>query len=222
MIQCRYRRDYAGEFVILETRYANGEKQQTREWIENPISNQHISNRAVVIGSNTDREQFDYRRLQRHRGGLLAKKRLQTYGSGTIWNEMPFDFFVSTDRAQIKQIIATEYDTSTVVYSNSKICIENPEHLYLVPYTPYVDQLALAIYLAAFDGHEEIFLLGYNQTTPTLNQHLWIEHVNHVMRAYTTTKFYLVGVKSNMPTLWRENRNVGCITYRRFVSYCDV
>jgi len=222
MITPHFRRDYQGEFVVLETKFVNGEKQQTREWIENPIINQHISGRAAVIGSNTDLDQFDYRALKRHRGGLLGKKRLQTYGAGAVWDEMPFDFVVTTDRLQIKQIITAEYDTSTVIYSNAKICIENPGHLYLVPYAPYVDQLALAVYLAAFDGHEEIFLLGYNQETPSLNPRLWIEHVNHVIRAYSTAKFYLVGVESNMPSLWRENRNVECITYRRFISFCDV
>ena len=62
MIQANYRQDYAGEFVVLKTRVVNGKKEQTREWIENPIANQHISERAAIIGSTCDHEEFDHRR----------------------------------------------------------------------------------------------------------------------------------------------------------------
>ena len=95
MIESRYRRDYSGEFVITEIRIADGRSQQTREWIPNVIENHHISGRAAVIGSRTDQERFKYQRLQRHRGGLLGKKRLQTYGTGDLWQDMAFDFFVT-------------------------------------------------------------------------------------------------------------------------------
>ena len=221
MIQRRFRRDYAGEFIILETRFVAGEKQQTREWIDNPITNQHISKRAAVVGSDVDIDRFDYSILQRHRGSLHGKKKLQTYGTGETWQRMTFDFFVTADETQLSNITESNYDEQAVVYSTAKHCIRHPGHFYLVPYTPYLDQLALAVYLAAFDGHEEIFLLGYNQVTPAPGR-LWTEHVDHVIRAYNTTKFYLVGTESNMPKLWRQNRNVECMDYRRFVTYCDV
>jgi len=39
MIQARYRSDYPGEFVLLESRFVNGEKHEQREWIANPIEN---------------------------------------------------------------------------------------------------------------------------------------------------------------------------------------
>ena len=55
-MDARYRQDYAGEFVILETRWTKGKKVERREWIENPIQNQHISGRAVCIGSNEGRD----------------------------------------------------------------------------------------------------------------------------------------------------------------------
>jgi hypothetical protein len=221
VIQERYRREYQGEFVILETKFVNGEKQQTREWIENPIVNQHISGRAAVIGSDVDINRFDYTCLTRHRGGLLGKKRLQTYGSGSLWQQMAFNFFVATEADQVNSILESNYDENNIVYSSTRICINNPGHFYTVPYTPPLDQTALSIYLAAFDGHTEIFLLGYNQDTPAVNR-VWQAHVNKVFETYRSVKFYLVGTKSNMPTDWRRNRNVECIDYRRFVSYCDI
>jgi len=221
MIPAQYRSEYPGEFVVLETRFVNGEKIQKKEWVENPIENHHLSGRAAVIGSTVDLERFDYHVLQWHRGGLLGKQRLQTYGSGDLWSDMKFDFFISTERKQLAQIIEKNYDEENIVYTNTRLCLENPGRFYLVPYMPYLDNKAIAIYLAAFDGHKEIFLIGYDQSTPS-NNRLWHEHVNQIFQAYRSTKFYLVGTEANMFPLWRKNSNVECMAYRKFISFCDV
>lgn len=220
IVEC-YRRDYDGEFVILRTHFKNGKKEQIREWVPNPIENHHISGRAAVIGSTNDIERFDYRRLTKHRGGLLGKKRLQTYGSSNLWLDMKFDFVVTNNQEQLIFIKEKNYSTENIVYTNARNCITFPELFYLIPYSPHLTELALAIYLAAFDGHNEIFLLGYNNETPadTLS---WIADINAVFSTYRLTNFILVGTESNMPTSWRNNRNVSCMEYRDFVSYCDV
>jgi hypothetical protein len=221
MIAARYRRDYDGEFVITETRIADGRSQQTREWIPNAIENHHISGRAAVIGSRTDQERFKHQRLQRHRGGLLGKKRLQTYGTGDLWQDMTFDFFVTTDRDQTHDMVEKGYDVKSTVYTNANICIENPGRFYLVPFLQPVDNLALAVYLAAFDGHSEVFLLGYNIDTPG-GTASWIQDVATVFEAYKSTQFVLVGTESNMPNAWRACANVVSMTHRKFISYCDI
>ena len=76
MIKEQYRCDYEGEFVITESKWAAGKKTQNREWVANPITNQHISGRAACIGSDIDKVAFDHTRLQRHRGGLLKLTKL--------------------------------------------------------------------------------------------------------------------------------------------------
>ena len=220
-MQARYRRDYSGEFVITRTRLANGRGQQIREWIPNSVENQHISGRAAVIGSAVDQERFDYTRLQRHRGGLLGKKRLQTYASGTIWSEMPVDFYVTIDRPRIKLINAAEYHKHSVVYTTPGLCIAYPGDFFLVPMSPQLSEIALAVYLAAFDQHEEVFLLGYNNETPVQDSG-WVAHVNSIFEAYAETRFVLVGASVNMPDAWRNNRNVDTMKYRDFVIYCDI
>ena len=53
-MQARYRADYPGEFVVIESRWISGKKEEKREWIPNPIENQHISGRAACIGSTFD------------------------------------------------------------------------------------------------------------------------------------------------------------------------
>jgi hypothetical protein len=122
-MQARYRTDYAGEFVILETRWGAGKKEETREWIPNPIENHHLSGRAACIGSDLDRWQFDYTRLQRHRGGLLGSKKLQTYGTGSIAQQMRLDFAVETNTNNLNKILATGYQQDNIVYTTARNCI---------------------------------------------------------------------------------------------------
>ena len=117
MIEARYRRDYSGEFLVTETRWVGGTKQQKREWIPNNIENHHISGRAAIILSDFDRSRFNYTRLQRHRGGLLGKKRLQTYGCGAIWQHLVLDFWVGKERSDVDGIIAQRYDERSTVYT---------------------------------------------------------------------------------------------------------
>ena len=220
-MQARYRQDYAGEFVIIETLWKKGKKFERREWIANPIQNQHISGRAVCIGSNTDKTQFDYTRLQRHRGGLLGSQKVQTYGVGNISQEMRLDFAVESDRIKLAQILATKYQENNIVYTTPKNCIVYPGEFYLIPQTPRLLDVALLLYLAAFDGHKEIFLLGYNNETPVQSQ-TWFNQIREVMDAYAGVKFYLVGEKTNMPDVWMEAANSVDITYRDFIGYCDI
>jgi len=216
----RYRADYAGEFVILETKWGGGKKDETREWIPNPIENHHLSGRAACIGSDIDYERFDYTRLQRHRGGLLGSKKLQTYGPGPIAQQMRLDFAVETNTNSLNKILATAYQQDNIVYTTPRNCIAYPGEFYLIPYKPRLIDMVIAIYLAAFDGHQEIFLLGYNDETQgdALN---WEAQLVEVFLAYPGVKFYLVGENTRMPDIWVDCFNTQVITYPEFISYCD-
>lgn len=221
MLIKRHRSEYLGEFVLTETRFSQGTKNQNREWIPNPIQNQHISGRAAVIGSDADRARFDYTRLRKHRGGLLGTKRLQTYGSGDIWQNMILDFWISTQRQQVAAAASASYCDKTTAYSSTRSCFDNPGKFFVVPFQPVINDLAAAVYLAAFDGHQEIFLLGYNNDTPASDTN-WAHDVTRVIQTYHTAQFWLVGTAGNMPDQWRNCTNVDVMDYRRFVSYCDV
>ena len=220
-MQARYRTDYAGEFVILETRWGAGKKDETREWIPNPIENHHLSGRAACIGSNLDQWQFDYTRLQRHRGGLLGSKKLQTYGTGSIAQQMRLDFAVETNTNNLAAILATGYQQDNIVYTTARNCIANPGEFYLIPYKPRLIDMTVAIYLAAFDGHQEVFLLGYTDESPGDSLH-WQAQLAEVFLAYSGVKFYLVGESTRMPDIWVDCFNTQVMTYPEFISYCDV
>lgn len=221
MITARYRSDYPGEFVVVESRWTKGKKIQKREWIANPIENQHISGRAACIGSDIDRLAFDFKKLEKHRGGLLGSKKLQTYGIASIAQHMRLDFAVGTNYNQLEELVENKYYETNVVYTTAKNCIQHPGMFYLIPNNPNLTNIALPLYLAAFDGHKEIFMLGYHNETPPENT-AWMNHVENVIATYTTTKFILVGVKSVMPSRWLSYSNVQTINYRDFIGYCDV
>jgi hypothetical protein len=220
-MQSRYRTDYAGEFVILETRWGAGKKEEAREWIPNPIDNYHLSGRAACIGSNLDQWQFDYTRLQRHRGGLLGSKKLQTYGTGLVAQQMRLDFAVETNTDNLSKILATGYQQDNIVYTTARNCIANPGEFYLIPYKPRLIDMTLAVYLAAFDGHQEVFLLGYTDESPG-NSLNWESQLAEVFLAYPGVKFYLVGESTRMPDVWVDCFNTQVMTYPEFISYCDV
>lgn len=221
-MQQRFRSDYPGEFVITRTQWQNGKKIQTREWIDNPIQNQHISHRAACIIPNVDLStQFDYTHLQRHRGGLLSSKKLQTYGTGSIAKQMRLDFAVDNDMELLDELIANKYTEKSVVYTTAKNCVSRPGEFYLIPQNPGLVRETVPLYLAAFDGHKEIFMIGYNcnSPVPTLN---WQKEVQILINTYAGTQFYTVGVESTIPDAWASCDNVSHLTWSDFITYCDV
>jgi hypothetical protein len=225
-MEARFRADYPGEFVILNTVWEGGKRTEQREWIANPIENQHISGRAVCIGSRDSMQSpfpmgIDYKILQRHRGGLLSTLKVQTYGVGLIAEEMRLDFAVDIDSTQLKKLIESKYYENNVVYTTARNCIDNPGDFYLIPQSPRLLMPALPIYLAAFDGHREIFLIGYSKQM-FFDHPRWFDDVNAVFQAYAGIKFWLVGEPTLMPDVWLDCANVTTMTYRDFIGYADV
>jgi hypothetical protein len=220
-MEARYRKDYPGEFVILESKWSGGKKQERREWIENPIINQHLSGRAAVIGSSESQDRFDYKVLEGHRGGLLGSLKLQTYGTAKIAQEMRLDFAVDTDYNNLVPLIENKYTKNNIVYTTSRNCIKQPGEFYLTPLNPHLCTAVLPIYLAAFDGHKEIYMLGYDKETDA-GRSDWIDQVTRLMNAYAGTLFIMVGNKLNMPDAWLSCPNTKNLDFRDFVTHCDV
>lgn len=221
MITARYRSDYDGEFVVTQIRLADGIKHETREWIPNLVTNSHISGRAAVIGSRYDNKRFQHQRLERHKGGLLGKKRLQTYAWGDLWQDMRLDFYTSTNRQQLSQIIQKNYDQHTTVYSNSSCVIEWPQHFYPVPYAPYLSDPAMAIYLASFDQHQEVFLIGFNIEIAWDDRKVPSD-IASVMTAYAGTRYIAIGPPASQYDEWLALPNFSTMLLKDFISYCDI
>lgn len=223
-MQERYRSEYDGEFVIVDTIWRNGRKEQQREWIENPIDMNLISPRAVIISNGKSRENFPVLRLQGHKGGLLGRKRLQSYGCNGVWRELQLDFYTSVDKTELEEVVQSGYNQNTTVYSSTKNCVRYPGEFYLVPYgVTNICAEALSFYLAAFDEHPEIYCVGVDGVDNNFDpMPKVINQIGSVIAAYKNTRFTFVNDSKVLHPEWRQHRNVNLITYQEFISYCDI
>jgi hypothetical protein len=81
--------------------------------------------------------------------------------------------------------------------------------------------MAQIIRLAAFDGHSEVFLLGYHdEVVPTHKE--WLQQIDGIFDTYAGTKFYIVGEATRTPETWLEHGNTQAMCYRDWIGYCDV
>lgn len=221
MIIERYRKDYTGEFVITNTLWSGGKKRTQREWLPNPIENHHISGRAACIATACDLKEFDFTQLVNHKGGLLGTLKLQTYGTSEIAKLMRLDFAVEKDEALLKELLNLHYYKQNTIYTTPRNVLKHPGIFYTIPYNPPFAKEVLLAYLAAFDGHKEVFLLGYNNDAG-IGQSDWSVQMAKVMATYPATKFYHVGYKSHTPDDWKNYANLQQLTFREFISYADI
>jgi hypothetical protein len=134
---------------------------------------------------------------------------------------MELNFYASTDNTQITKLSSRSYHDTVPCYTNSKLCLRNPGSFYLIPFQPQLHDLALPLYLSAFDGHKEIYMLGYSLDIQ-ISKPQWIMDIAQVMQVYHAVQFFLVGTENNMSADWRNLDNVSCMTHRQFISHCDV
>lgn len=239
-IQEIYRKDYDGEYVVLNTKIQNGKRVTDKEWIDNPIENQHISGRAAIIASGESRLAYDVTRLQNHRGGLLGRKKLQTYGTGKLHEEMQLDFFITFDETKLQECIDSKYTERSTVYTSAKNCLLNPGEFFLIPQSMRGRTATVAAWLACFDGHKEIFLLGFDgqhckdynnnvyvskddpNKNRTIEDHKVRNQLSELMKAYPGVTFYHVSNDAPVYEEWRASPNLQLMSYQEWVSYCDV
>jgi hypothetical protein len=92
-----------------------------------------------------------------------------------------------------------------------------------VPYGVRGKSITVATWLACFDGHKEVFLIGADAYDASGNaDEKTVKEMNAVFDNYTTTKFYYVSDSGNTHDSWRENINFSQISYAEFISYCDI
>lgn len=158
----KYRKDYTGEDIIVERKHENHVWHEITETVPNKITNNQISDRAVIIGNGTSRLNFNLQYLKTP-SGLLGAKTLQSYGCNALYRDFTPDFLIATgNNGIINEISKSSYVNDNVVYTNSLHLLEHPNKFYLIPYDPYADAGTTAAYIAAFDGHQRIYLLGFD------------------------------------------------------------
>lgn len=219
-----YRSNYAGESIVTELTLENNEWSPTTEYVPNSVFSTHTTTQAVAIGNGDTRKQFDLRHIARHKGGLFAANKLQSYGCNYLYQDFTPDFLVAVDAEKVKTIAESGYTTEHIVYTNAQYMLDYPGKFYLTPQNPAYDAGALAAYLACFDGHEKVFLLGYDGYTNEEEHRFWTETLLSVITTYSGVEFIRV-----MPTkdyavadVLQRQVNFRQIGFRDFVLEADI
>lgn len=239
-----YRKFYQGEDIVVERNYTDGIWHDTTENVPNAVINSQISNQAVVIGNGPSRlELFNLNILSKHRGGLLGSRKLQTYGCNALYRNYAPDFLVATGNDMIKELAQSNYIQDHIVYTSSIHLLEYPGKFYLIPYNPYTDAGTTAAYIAAFDGHRRVYMIGfdgqdkpgynynvyagtpnYNPLNATVSDIRWIEDRATLFRTYNQTEFIRVSLKGRepIPESWKYLTNFRAIGLNEFVREVDL
>lgn len=237
-----YRANYAGENIVSNLVLKGGEWTPTVEYVPNAVTNIHVTAQAVCIGNGESRRDFDLKWIEEHKGGRLAKDKLQSYGCNALYREFTPDFLVARGKEIVAEIAATDYCADNIVYATADAILEYPGKFYLVPQNIPYDSGALAAYLACFDGHKKVFLLGYDQydqveavnniykDTPGYprsndeqNGEFFTLSLQNVVQTYNDVEFVRVMPLSTwwQPPVFHTLLNFRQISYREFIIEAD-
>ena len=190
-----YRKDYTGEDIIVERKKEGTHWYETVETVPNAVTNNQISNRAVVVGNSPTRLEFNLQNLKKF-SGLLGADTLQTYGCNALYRDFTPDFLVAHGNDIVKELAESEYIKDNIVYTNAIHLLEYPNKFYLIPYNPYADAGTTAAYIAAFDGHKKIYLLGFDEQ----------DSENYNFNVYAGTNGYDAVDSEILSDTWITNR----------------
>lgn len=219
------RKDYPGEFIITGIKIVNRKKTHTKEFIENPIKNQHISARCCILGTHEKLMEYPIKHIENHKGGLLGALSLQLYASDQVFEYITPNFTYCNDPVILSRMVKTDYPEQSVVYTSTKNVLKFPGQFYIVPYQVNLLPEATLAWLASFDGHKEIFLLGFDDKNEKV-----IDQMKSVMEAFPDvnyTRVFWDGSRSdkedpNCPEAWKWCQNFREMNKQYWISYCDI
>jgi hypothetical protein len=219
-----YRSNYAGESIVTELVLEKNEWNPVTEYVPNSVFTTHTTRQAVSIGNGPSRQEFDLTHIANHKGGLFASNKLQSYGCNYLYQEFTPDFLVAVDTEKVKTIANSGYTADNIVYTNAQYMLEYPGKFYLTPQNPAYDAGALAAYMACFDGHSKVFLLGYDGYTNAPEHVFWVNTLLSVMKTYSAVDFVRVmpTAKYIVADALQRQPNFRQIGFRDFVIEADI
>jgi hypothetical protein len=241
-----YRSNYIGEELVREMHYQDGDWVKTSEFVSNAVENIQISGKAVVLGNGPSRQEHHkdlFNLLKNHKGGLLAQGRVQTYGCNAILRDFAPDFTVAND-AMASELVNTGKCDNNIVYGTTDMVLAYPGKFYMIPQNPNWDAGSMAAYLACFDGHKQVYLMGfdlhsghthyqmniysgtngYPETKSTTTESYFEQTMLNVIKTYSDVDFVRVSPTRDyyMPASWKYLLNLRQITFREFVIEVDL
>jgi len=238
-----YRTNYAGENVTTQAVLSRSAWTYQTEWIPSRVVNTQTSRVATVIGNGNSRKSFETHLVINHLAGRLGANTMQTYGCNALYREESPTFMVATGNQIIEEIASSGYCDDHIVYANADKLIKYPGKFYLIPQDITADAGTIATYLACFDGHEKVYLLGFDgwagdgyngnvyADTPgydPVNFHIaedfWVQNLTNIMSTYSEVEFVRCMPTPNwrIPVAWRSLPNFRQISYGQFALEADL
>jgi len=241
-----YRSNYQGEDVVTDIQLKDTKWDITKEFIPNSVFNNQISNKACVIGNGISRKEFNIGAVFNQFGGLLAREKLQTYGCNALYREHTPDFLIVSgdDKEIITEVADSGYCDNNVVYASAPHIQYHPGKFYLIPQDPGWNSGSIAAYMACFDAHKTVYLLGFDgQDTDGYNYNMYAGTpgyqnatnaqadpaffdvtMKQVFDTYTDVDFVRVmpSQYASMPEAWKYSLNLRQISFRQFVLEADL
>lgn len=242
-MQRLFRNDYEGEWVVKTLTISGGITQQEREWVPNSVQNINHTGHAVVFGNGTSRLDYDYVPAFHHRGGLMGKKKIQTYGCNALYRDQSPNFLIVTSEIIAKEVNDAKYDENNTVYARANQVLNHPKSFHLIPHDDFKDAGATALRLACFDGHRKVYMVGFDtQNLPGQNNNVyanthgygsneapiddknWTENWLEVMNTYHHVDFIRVTHREDypLPETLKYANNLRSISFRDFVFEVDL
>ena len=236
-----FRKNYAGEEMTTRMVWENNQWNPTNEYIPNRITNQQTSKQAAVIGNGSTRVNYELYLLKNHRGGMSGA--LQTYGCNGLYRDFTPTFLIATGPAICEEIAATDYYENNIVYANAEIIAKHPGKFYLIPQDLHYNAGALAVYMACFDSHEKIYMIGfdgsaganynnnvyagtagYDSKDQDYADTLWIKTLSLIMDTYPEVEFIRVmpNARYHCATEWASRANFRQISWKDFTLEVDL
>ena len=229
-----FRNNYNGEDIYSMATYGAGIWTHEKEYVPRIVNNQRFNKKAVIIGNGSSRKKFDLT--------VLMDKKIQTYGCNALYRDFTPDFLIAVGTNIAKEIRISGYPLNHVVYSTPDNILKYPESFHLIPQNPTWNAGALAAYLACFDGHSTVYLLGHDGLdTPghfdnvyintngytdysTTTDNFWALAMSHVFKTYNLVDFVLVNDtgRGYMPAEWYGHTNLRRISFRSMILECDL
>jgi len=244
MFQLRklYRKDYTGEEILVNTSYRNATWEYEYETVPNRVTNLQRSNHACVIGNGESRAKFDLSLLASNQNSSNPRS-LQTYGCNALYRNFHPTFLIATGSDICEELVNADYCTDRIIYSNAKTLLKHPGKFYLVPQDVPWNAGSIATYLACFDGHKKVFLLGfdngaganYNNNmyagTPgypprdfNYNDLFFVKTMELIMKVYNDVEFIRVmpNPRWSQPLEWTALPNYRQIDFREMGILSDL
>lgn len=239
----KYRRGYVSEDIVVERKMEDGKWNTTTENVPSKLTNRQISNVAIVIGNGINRLGFDLTRFNKP-SGLLGSKTVQTYGCNALYRDYSPTFLIAVgNNGIVDQIADKGYTNEHVVYSSAIHLLEFPGKFYLIPYDVYADAGTTAAYIAAFDEHKTIYLLGFDGQEPgnwnnnvyagtsgydavnaSIDQTKWLLNRKQLFDVYNDVDWVWVTPHGNnlIPDILKPCLNLRQIDFKQMVLECDL